>query len=90
MTTRFPFVRRATTFCGSAQLKSEGRDSPPAANPDSFTNSRRLSFIRSPSYLALDFPGNLLRQILKARLDGDRRVLDVVRGIRTDDASRSH
>src|SRR6266446_4001980 len=59
MTTRFPLVWRASTLCGNAQLKSEERDSPPTANPESFTNSRRLTFI-SPAILScLYFSRNL-------------------------------
>src|SRR5437899_958808 len=59
MTPRFPLVWRASTLCGNAQLKSEERDSPPTANPESFTNSRRLTFI-SPAILScLYFSRNL-------------------------------
>ncbi len=50
--TRFPLPGRCATCRGRAQLRSERQGSPPTANPDSFTNSRRPSFMRPPSYRA--------------------------------------
>lgn len=43
---------------GSAQLRREGSESPPTANPASFTNSRRLSFMWPSSYPAPLCRGN--------------------------------
>src|SRR5712692_4024958 len=75
MTTRFPLVWRASTLCGNAQLKSEERDSPPTANPDSFTNSRRLTFI-SPAILScLYFSPQLARaKVSKESVESSQTV----------------